>query len=592
MSNYPFIIEKLIIEKLSSGKDVEVEDRIVGYFVKSTAPLNVEENYLYRETNNSESDDRAKKNPDIFIKEIANFLSEHQHQKEKAEVIINIHGYNTKLEDVEKLNKEIYEYICKDKFINNKRIVFIGYRWPSENFIGDVKPIYHNAVNGLPVLFRTLWSYSWLGLIFSILTILLIAIPFTSVILLFPEIAKTSFFYFAFLIGCLSVFCLGLVFSVIFLRVSVYFRDNYRATNFGVPDLVELIRQLDNAFVETCPGDTRESKEKHLDSLGLRIKLSFIGHSMGAFVTTGAIRILSDVFDEKSIQPLSKTDTTKQPSADIGHVFSLGRLVLASPDIPIETLMPERTNFLRSSLRRFDESYLFSNQGDIVLRVASTAANYLSFPANTYDRGFRLGNVTVEDSIVKDSNWKQEKYGIVNLQESGVLETSADTAMKHFCIISDNRPKSLTELSRGDDYKDSKENPIAGLFTCFDCTNYKDYPEQKLGFLTKALGKKNLTFYDNFGLIVDYLSGKIDVHGGYFQGEFTKLVLYRLAFIGFQDLLKSLADGNNGDSQALELQLAIQLLHKKCQEKGIEVFLAPERYEVDVLGKERNRQGY
>jgi len=46
-------------------------------------------------------------------------------------------------------------------------------------------------------------------------------------------------------------------------------------------------------------------------------------------------------------------------------------------------------------LSRFDEAYLFSNEGDEVLRQISTLANYFVFPAKSKNHGFRLGNVEI-----------------------------------------------------------------------------------------------------------------------------------------------------------------------------------------------------
>ena len=69
---------------------------------------------------------------------------------------------------------------------------------------------------------------------------------------------------------------------------------------------------------------------------------------------------------------------------------------LASPDIPAETLLSNRGNFLASALSRFQEAYLFSNEGDEVLRQISTLANY--FPCSrpkAATHGFRLGNVEI-----------------------------------------------------------------------------------------------------------------------------------------------------------------------------------------------------
>ncbi|MEQ8962078.1 MAG: alpha/beta hydrolase, partial [Coleofasciculus sp. C2-GNP5-27] len=176
--------------------------------------------------------------------------------------------------------------------------------------------------------------------------------------------------------------------------------------NYGVVDLVELIRQIDQAVIER-----RQSED-------IRIKLNFLGHSMGCFVVTNVVRILSDVFDTESIN--------KQPSNYIGRGFSLGRLILVAPDISIDSIMPVRSNFLRSALRRCEEAYLFSNEGDLALRLASTAVNYISFPAKTRFRGYRLGNLTVQRFAdqydYRNQRLTEKDYGIVN-NKNGQIES-------------------------------------------------------------------------------------------------------------------------------------------------------------------------
>ena len=47
-----------------------------------------------------------------------------------------------------------------------------------------------------------------------------------------------------------TVTLLALVLTAALLRTIVYFRDNYRATNFGVPDLVQIIRAIDGEMVK------------------------------------------------------------------------------------------------------------------------------------------------------------------------------------------------------------------------------------------------------------------------------------------------------------------------------------------------------
>jgi Putative serine esterase (DUF676) len=198
----------------------------------------------------------------------------------------------------------------------------------------------------------------------------------------------------------LGILTAGTLIMAAALRGIVYFRDVYRATNNGVPDLVEVIRQIDLEAVKGL-NRLRAEGESHQRK---RIALSFIGHSMGGLVVVSAIRVLSDVFDPDAIltklsgAPRSRTAgqaADDQVSGTIGHVFDLMRFVLASPDIPGETLLANRANFLASSLRRFKEAYLFSSEGDGVLRSISTIVNYFTFPTRSRNYGYRLGNAEI-----------------------------------------------------------------------------------------------------------------------------------------------------------------------------------------------------
>jgi hypothetical protein len=104
---------------------------------------------------------------------------------------------------------------------------------------------------------------------------------------------------------------------------------------------------------------------------------------MGAFVVTNTIRTLSDVFvtPVDSLNEFGAAGPVPHPDMQkIGRVFRLKRFVLVAPDIPAEALLSNRGNFLASALSRFDEAYLFSNEGDEVLRQISTLANYFVFP--------------------------------------------------------------------------------------------------------------------------------------------------------------------------------------------------------------------
>lgn len=615
--NYPFDIKEILLENQDAPD-------IVTYLVASNAPKNVEiSSQQHTDGSNDKLD--VDDGPDVTrekIRKIAEFLTD---KNKQAEVVIHIHGYNTRSKDFENWVKEIQQYITTDALIKQKKVAFIGYYWPSEyiNFKSDNKEElvishFNKAIKSLPIFFKTIYTYSSWGLIAAFAFIL--AISGLSINDNF-SFEFSSFAFFLFTLGIAFFACLfGWVFGAILLRVSIYFRDNYRAVNYGVPDLVEFIRQIDNAIIEKAEGNTRyEKKNNFSQGNNPRIKLSFIAHSMGAFVTTNVIRILSDIFDENSIPKLSQGNVEIEPSPNIGNVFSLGRLVLASPDIPIETIMPERSNFLRSSLRRFEESYLFSSQGDVILRVASTAANYISFPANTYDRGFRLGNIVVDSRIDKNdkSNSAPMRYGIINQNHDGSVNADDRSAMAEIGIVSDNILKTLSDLLSNNS-KVTQNYAIAGLFTYFDCTDYKDkviinnekISEKPEGVLTRALRQSKLSFVDCLILIFDAIVIEKNVHGGYFQGKFSRKILYRLAFLGYKDFLVSLKD--EPDYQEIVAQIETssnsqqtpfdaykeamiklsQVLSKQCEDKGIKVFLAPERYRVDMLGEERNRKGY
>ena len=41
----------------------------------------------------------------------------------------------------------------------------------------------------------------------------------------------------------------GLIACAALLRVIVYFRDAFRATNYGAPDLIEIVRQIDHTIL-------------------------------------------------------------------------------------------------------------------------------------------------------------------------------------------------------------------------------------------------------------------------------------------------------------------------------------------------------
>lgn len=653
--------------------------RIPGFLVASTAPINVEGDDLpAHKTQVPHSRETSTQREEEYLHLIAELLYEKllRNPSDGVDLIISTHGFSNSKTATQKRIEEIYAYIHHDynSMVDNgtDNLMYIGYRWPSEPLMANgrwwLEKIRH-TIAALPVLPRILLIFGTLSILISLffnpskwlgLSPLYFILSIVTIIL-------TALFFF--------------VVSLIVLRLSVYFRDNYRATHFGVPDLVELIRQLDKALVSKAKEDYIHNlrlidkletqfcqKLKHqlaiegiiitdqeeltlatiskkivkdyckdrnverikVENLGIqdleginkftnqgnidvvakiaynlikqetepefvrlretaieilenkaqnywkdknRIKLTFIGHSLGAEVVTSTIRIISDIFDLSSIGTLGLTD--KLPSSNIGRVFCLERLVLMSPDIPISTILSGRANVLRSSLRRFKEAYLFSNEGDLALRLASTLANYFSFPARTREGGYRLGNVGIRDS---------QGYGICNLNSLSNKEHTR--ILKSLFVDSLDVHKSLATLQ--DDYQfaeTANREEVANLFTYFDCTAYKDKSissnskQHRILSLEKWRWEPRWVYY--LRLIIAYSLGIIDTHGGYFNGQFSQQLIYRLAFFGFGSVLDSF-DRNNRKA-------ALDYLARECCQKQIQVILSPERYAVDVLGRDRKQ---
>ncbi|MGH2412528.1 MAG: hypothetical protein ACRDEA_02295, partial [Microcystaceae cyanobacterium] len=370
--------------------DRDISQKVPGYYLKSTAPINVEEHPWPSDKTSVEKQ----------IQEIASHLL----QSKNPQLIISIHGYANQESDANKRYQEIHKYANALGLSNS---VFVGYRWPAENpgrddpEPGSNKPISFGdkikfAFQSLPTLvLGILISTLVLGIITIFLllakstlplavTFLVIGLVSIALSLVLTNLGSAQKFLpifpngiilvlLAFVIGVIAilspinldallvllavvfVLVLGIVLALMALRLSTYPRDRFRATNYGVIDLVEFIRQLDKAVIKQAfkqieIPDHEKDSNIDIDDPKIkknRVKLSFIAHSLGCEVVTQTIRILSDVFDPESID---KADQIKNPSPAIGHVFSLERLILVAPDIPIESILSGRANFLKASL--------------------------------------------------------------------------------------------------------------------------------------------------------------------------------------------------------------------------------------------------
>ena len=227
--------------------------KLPAYLVGSTAPNNVEDGV------------QKVPDPDIAITEIAKFLS----QQAQPEILIAIHGYNTGLGEfatahdgykhgsgVKGWYQDIRNHIVKTCTNCPPGLMLIGYRWPSEEVKGvDNDSFGHKLQYARRSLPLTLKVIARLAIaIFIVLLILTLVTDLPGMLL---------FSFIGILLLVMATVAISIVFTFFVLRIAGYFRDAYRANNFGVPDLVELIRQLDKAVLEETPGDDWTHRPQH-----------------------------------------------------------------------------------------------------------------------------------------------------------------------------------------------------------------------------------------------------------------------------------------------------------------------------------------
>jgi hypothetical protein len=508
------------------------------YFIESTAPDNVEQG---ADPGGAPPDGLTEVDPDLAVTDIAETLTPENDPEVDANLVVMVHGFNTPRDAALKFYAKALAALesDKDELFGDaaRRTVCVGYRWPSEK-IGSVWPSSFSALPALPLI---------------ILVVSLVAIGLcvwvVAAVLKLAGVVETDLS--RYLIMAAEAAGSLLILAIIILaalRAIVYFRDVYRATNYGVPDLVEVIRQIDREAVQRLTdlgGGTAQSGRR-------RVALSFIGHSMGGLVVTNAIRVLSDVFAKQAIRTTlsgrlrpeiaarEREEGDEMVPGRIGHVFSLMRFLLVSPDIPAEALLADRGDFLASSLRRFREAYLFSNEGDEVLRAISTAVNYFTFPTMSRVYGYRLGNAEI-----LTSDFAPTPPGPNQLD---ILRTGTET---------------LSELS-GKTTRGLKPAAVARAFTFFDCTDYKDGDPPK-GMLTEALNFKRdnpaagIPLWEQLKLLILYILGRVNVHGGYFDGPVAQRLIYRLACLGFDGSLEAYGDEGAMLAECADHQIRVML---------------------------------
>jgi len=572
------------------------------YWIESSAPLNVDDpqESAAQGTRAQASvrafDDATEEilDPDQALDEIADYLN----GAKSPEIVISIHGFNNPEEVVKDRYMRSYKYLSGDDCLRDRAgLVCIGYRWPSEKLGRPWPSLLAAAPRGLVWTFGFALALLGGGLLTS-------APPARRL----PNRSLLHGLLYA--LGGLLV---TLPLTAFLMRVAVYFRDAYRAVNYGVPDLLEVIRHLDRTV-------TKRHTPQSVRPKATRIKLSFIGHSMGAFVVTNLVRILSDVFSPAGMTPSLKgsalpsaaptvTETAQATQAveeivptvegtvpnghpledapapevihHIGRAYTLERLVLVSPDIPAEALLQGRANFLQSSLGRFREAHLFSNEGDEALRLISTVGNYFSFPTKDRMFGYRLGNV----NIVKPPRGKPE-YGIINLDRLGTCHP--DEAERFLKILNAGKVSLAVLINKLSPHglvqpMEGAASPLPAKFTYFDCTDYTDAVPQPDGtvrtqpVMTLGKGKTSLNDWDHFRLLLGYLfQGTPDVHSGYFSGPLTQCLIYRLSCLGVEETFHTAPPASvSADSPTVGLDGWSAL----CKKHKLQVLLSPIHYQ-------------
>lgn len=444
---------------------------------------------------------------------------------DSPEIIIAVHGFSNNLQAAVHWYSDIYNHLSRHPVLAQRNLVFLGYRWPSERPLDPLRGSLSGAVKALPTLPRGLLAFC---------TLLSLAL-FIGVRFL-PSLASWLF-----AAAFLPLLLVGLLFALVAERVVVYFRDGYRASYFATPDLVDFIRDLDDAL-----------RNEEINVSGSRVKISFLAHSLGCSITTNALRVLSDVFAKGSKQ--------------IGKALILDRLVLVAPDIPVESVIPRRSNVLVSALRRVEEVHVFTNEGDLALRLASTAANYFSFPARSRFSGYRLGNLTLKHfRNARDRKGSRPSYGVVCAASEEVIIPSRFLEIR----ASSGEHRHLWEKPFFPWVANGSED-VTNKISYYDCTDYIDVLDSvdpgegaapARGVVSRAIKAPALNLPSYFRLLLAYLKGParggVDTHGGYFHGRTSKEWIYTLAFAGFAELLRS--PGPDLDVVASRHQLQVLL---------------------------------
>lgn len=471
----------------------------------SSAPLEAER--PYRRDLDSEDIDSSTERVKTLRRDLKYFFSKPGagSGERRMRVVVRVHGYNVPLKSVKeeyKLDQQRFQQHAAAMDLNRPKdyVLFIHYAWPSEH-IGAGGPL--RWIRAMPI---------GLLMLFLLGAILINAAS---------AVSNVS-----------GQLLLGIGVTLTLLRAVTYFRDRDRAGSFGVYDAVEMVRALHH-LVQEISSETDYITRLQRDDAE-RISLSFVGHSMGTFLTTRLIRVLSNVFDAEADSylwegnplvgpfaaagnpiPVSPEQQEQQrlQRSRIGELFVLDRLILVAADIPVWTITPGRSNDLASCLRRFRDTFLFVNDADMVLRMASTLANYFVFPSGTRMGGYRLGNLSLSGrGRINGYGWRAADMREVKLH--GGLRSKLLCGEPFRCPARIGYPLNI-----------------------IDCTDYTDTGRHLSAFTASHALQRPFNYVATLVLMLlaPLGIGQIDSHGGYFRGRFCANLIYELALRGIGD---------------------------------------------------------
>ncbi|MCL1470001.1 alpha/beta hydrolase [Argonema antarcticum] len=411
-------------------------------------------------------------------------------QDSKAKrLTLRTHGYATPSEN-------FYKGFCKEadrlSEIAQNGHFYIGYSWPSEQPLPVFKTwqgllrklaVFSQQLDKKPLKKRDRQIDIRLKFIFFLaLSAGIVGTLATALLMLAEKVFSLQLLTFLpQWVGISSVVFLlwGLAFWL--LRQTGYQGDRTRAIYYGVPDLAEFFWRLDKGLSKFAPDCS--------------LKVNMIGHSMGGLVILNTLRILCYQF---------RND--RQEKYKFGDRFTLDKLILASPDVPLELMRQGRSNYVRTALNCCDQIYLMSSDRDIVLRYLSNVGNWFTEPSIQMS-GVRLGNVYLRnDSQGKIAPWVRAMF-----YSQPTLQITSDPQLF-------NKVNYLDCSQMGSKKGRGGVNGIRSALAKISLE--KSQIDINLNGMFIDLGNAIRYVYDStlYRLKKSELDG-LDLHGGYFQQE-------------------------------------------------------------------------